>query len=287
MRQNPNIPLVLVGIGIGAAWLLTRKKKPKQVLDDQAAGAQREELSGPLEPVPEAAGFVAWPADGALRLGMEIVNAKYAVTMKPMEHAGHVGLPTSNSWLTNVAFWMTYPEALGFPDGKIPSNFKSVPDWKKFANAWVRIFKLVKKYRAEPLPKPAPKPPISDPCKGKYWESLPGQWWETALRSNFPGLMGVDQVRRLQQGDEVNMVFAKYRERPVITRPQEPEGIIIVRATIVKRGDRLERVPNCYKRTTLITGSWVPDGAGFGYATQSNLRLDYSGPISVKDAVGP
>ena len=144
--------LVIASVVAGVGYVVYKSR-------EKETSVPREELSEPMRP--EGAGFVAWPMDGEFRRGNEIFNAKIVVVTKPMEHAGHVGLPTSNNWLTNVAFWMTYPEALEFPGGKLPSNFKSVPDWKKFADAWVRIFKLVKKYRAEPPPKP-PKPTDDD-----------------------------------------------------------------------------------------------------------------------------
>ncbi len=155
--------LVIGGVIAGVGYVVY-KSREKAVEQKEAVTAQREELSEPVQP--EGAGFIAWPMDAALRRGMEIINANIVVATKPMEHAGHVGLPTSNNWLTNVAFWMTYPETLEFPGGKLPSNFKSVPDWKKFADAWVRIFKMVKKYRAEPPPKPAPKPAPKKPPAG-------------------------------------------------------------------------------------------------------------------------
>ncbi len=176
--------LVIAGVVAGVGYVVYRGRE-KATLQKEAMTAQKEGLGEPVQP--EGAGFVAWPVDAAFRRGNEILNAKIVVVTKPLEHAGYVGLPTSNNWLTNVAFWMTYPEALGFPDGKIPSNFKSVPDWKKFASAWVRIFKLVKKYRAEPLPKPIlPKLPplVTEKEEGVYrgvrwvvmWINLTRKW---------------------------------------------------------------------------------------------------------------
>ncbi len=150
-----SLGLLLVAVG-GLLLIATRKPRRRpgpteQALTEEAKVVLETESVGPPVPEahqqPEAPSFVAWPADGDFRRGHEVINAAYAVQMKPMEHEGYVGLPTSTNWLTNVAYWMTYPEALQFPGGKLPANFKTVPDWQKFADAWVRIFKQVKKRR--------------------------------------------------------------------------------------------------------------------------------------------
>ncbi len=151
MRKNVSGDLGLLllfgAVGGGILWAM-RKKKPKpvaeEVLQEQAETAQMESVSEPAPEAaqnPEAASFVAWP--GARRAS-EMFNAIVVEETRPSERAGRSGDPNNLGWLTTVAFWDTYPEALGFPEGKIPANFKEVPDWRKFADAWVRIYKGIR-----------------------------------------------------------------------------------------------------------------------------------------------
>ena len=137
---NPLLIALVIG---GVLWVATRRKKSKvpPVTEEEAVDELvKEGISAP-QPPKEGAAFVSWP--GARRAS-EMFNAVVAEETRPSERHGRSGDPDSPGWLTNVAFWATYPEALDFPEGKIPSNFKEVPDWQSYANAWVRIYKGIK-----------------------------------------------------------------------------------------------------------------------------------------------
>ncbi len=158
MRTNPTGygTFLLFGLAAAAVILATRRKKAKpvteevlqeqaeEVLQEQAEEAQVEAFGEPVPEAqrqPEGAAFVAWPGS---RRASEMFNAVVAEETRPSSYKNFSGDPNDAGWLTNVAFWETYPEALDFPEGKIPANFKTVPDWKSYANAWVRIYKGIK-----------------------------------------------------------------------------------------------------------------------------------------------
>jgi len=158
-RMNPTKQqaalLIAGGAAIAAFFLFGRKAKaagaaPPLIDDDETVDpGEPDPVPKPGPKPPSIKIDVVWGDIQESMKGSEASNARLVFATRPASHKGHKRKDGQNlsSWLTNVAFWITYPNTLEWPGGGIP-NKQNVrndqhADRQQYADAWVRVNQVI------------------------------------------------------------------------------------------------------------------------------------------------
>ncbi len=159
-RKNPRKKqaalLIAGGAALAAFFLFGRKAKaaapPLGPLVDEDETVDTDKPDPAPKPAPKPASQktdVVWGDIQESLKGTESSNARLVFATRPTSHKGHQRRDgqSLSSWLTNVAFWINYPNTLEWPGGAIPNKQNvrdaQLPDRQQYADAWVRINQVI------------------------------------------------------------------------------------------------------------------------------------------------